>query len=190
MITKPAIFLDRDGTINVDTHYVYNINNFFFIDHVINAMLELQKMGFILIIVTNQSGIARGFFTEQQFLSLTKWMLNYLKNYNVYISAVYYCPHHMEGKVKKFQKFCFFRKPSPGMLLDAEKRFCINIKKSYMVGNSYTDILTGNLANVGRKVLIYDNMYNQIIKRDSIFFSADYIIKSLADLPSIIDQTL
>nr|ADA82665.1 D,D-heptose 1,7-bisphosphate phosphatase [Blochmannia endosymbiont of Camponotus atriceps] len=186
MITTAAVFLDRDGTINIDNHYVHNIDNFFFIERVIHAMAQVQRMGFILIIVTNQSGIARGFFTEQQFLLLTKWMINYLKKYGVYIHAVYYCPHHIEGKVKKFQKFCFCRKPNPGMLFNAEKRFCINMKQSYIVGNSETDMLAGKLANVGTRIFICNN-YDKI-KKDVLFFSADYIIENLTHLPSIINN--
>ncbi len=101
----PAIFLDRDGTINVDHGYVHEIDNFEFIDGVIDAMRELKKkMGFALVVVTNQSGIARGKFTEAQFETLTEWMDWSLADRDVDLDGIYYCPHHPQGSVKKFHQ--------------------------------------------------------------------------------------
>lgn len=99
----PAIFLDRDGTINVDHGYVHEIDNFEFIDGVIDAMREL-KMGFALVVVTNQSGIARGKFTEAQFETLTEWMDWSLADRDVDLDGIYYCPHHPQGSVEEFRR--------------------------------------------------------------------------------------
>lgn len=99
----PAIFLDRDGTINVDHGYVHEIDNFEFIDGVIDAMREL-KMGFALVVVTNQSGIARGKFTEAQFETLTEWMDWSLADRDVDLDGIYYCPHHPQGSVEEFRQ--------------------------------------------------------------------------------------
>ncbi|MEG2115089.1 MAG: D-glycero-beta-D-manno-heptose 1,7-bisphosphate 7-phosphatase, partial [Hafnia sp.] len=107
----PAIFLDRDGTINVDHGYVHESDNFQFIDGVIDAMAELKKMGFALVLVTNQSGIARGMFTEDQFMHLTEWMDWSLADRGVDLDGVYYCPHHPEGTVEEFRQACDCRKP-------------------------------------------------------------------------------
>ena len=115
----PAIFLDRDGTINVDHGYVHEIDNFEFIDGVIDAMRELKKMGFALVVVTNQSGIARGKFTEAQFETLTEWMDWSLADRDVDLDGIYYCPHHPQGSVEEFRQVCDCRKPHPGMLLSA-----------------------------------------------------------------------
>ena len=93
----PAIFLDRDGTINVDHGYVHEIDNFEFIDGVIDAMRELKEMGYALVLVTNQSGIARGKFTEAQFETLTEWMDWSLADRGVDLDGIYYCPHHPQG---------------------------------------------------------------------------------------------
>lgn len=101
----PAIFLDRDGTINVDHGYVHEIDNFEFIDGVIDAMRELKKMGFALVVVTNQSGIARGKFTEAQFETLTEWMDWSLADRDVDLDGIYYCPHHPQGSVEEFRQF-------------------------------------------------------------------------------------
>ncbi len=100
----PQFFLDRDGTINVDHGYVHEIDNFEFIDGVIDAMRELKKMGFALVVVTNQSGIARGKFTEAQFETLTEWMDWSLADRDVDLDGIYYCPHHPQGSVEEFRQ--------------------------------------------------------------------------------------
>nr|ADA82651.1 D,D-heptose 1,7-bisphosphate phosphatase [Candidatus Blochmannia americanus] len=177
-----AIFIDRDGTINIDKNYVHSIDNFFFIDNVIDAMITLKKMNFFLIIVTNQSGIARGLFTQYEFLLLTQWMVSYLGLHHVYIDAVYFCPHHIQGTVKQFQRACLCRKPKPGMLLDAKKRFNINMTTSYMVGDTENDMLAGQSAGVGTKVLVCSG--KKITKKTKN--TANWIIESLALLPKMI----
>ncbi|AGC03571.1 D,D-heptose 1,7-bisphosphate phosphatase [Candidatus Blochmanniella chromaiodes str. 640] len=178
-----AIFMDRDGTINIDKNYVHNIDNFFFIDNVIDAMVTLKEMNFFLIIVTNQSGIARGLFTQNDFLLLTKWMIAYLgMYYHVYIDAIYFCPHHTQGIMRKFQRACLCRKPNPGMLLDAKKRFNINMITSYMVGDTENDMLAGQLAGIGTKVLVCSG--KKITKKTKK--TANWVIESLAFLPNMI----
>lgn len=107
----PAIFLDRDGTINVDHGYVHEIDAFEFIDGVIDAMRELKKMGYALVVVTNQSGIARGKFTEAQFETLTEWMDWSLADRDVDLDGIYYCPHHPQGSIEEFRQVCDCRKP-------------------------------------------------------------------------------
>lgn len=116
-ISVPAIFLDRDGTINVDHGYVHEIDNFEFIDGVIDAMRQLKEMGYALVVVTNQSGIARGKFTEEQFETLTEWMDWSLADRGVDTDGIYYCPHHPQGTVEEFRQTCDCRKPHPGMLI-------------------------------------------------------------------------
>ncbi|VTP64244.1 D,D-heptose 1,7-bisphosphate phosphatase [Leclercia adecarboxylata] len=110
----PAIFLDRDGTINVDHGYVHEIDEFEFIDGVIDAMRELKEMGFALVVVTNQSGIARGKFTEAQFETLTEWMDWSLADRGVDLDGIYYCPHHPQGTVDEYRQTCDCRKPASG----------------------------------------------------------------------------
>lgn len=110
----PAVFLDRDGTINVDTGYLHEIDDFQFIENAIEAMQAIKQMGYALIIVTNQSGIARGMFTEDQFMHLTEWMDWSLADRGVDLDGIYYCPHHPEGTVEEFRQECNCRKPAPG----------------------------------------------------------------------------
>ncbi|AMO80773.1 D-glycero-beta-D-manno-heptose 1,7-bisphosphate 7-phosphatase [Obesumbacterium proteus] len=180
----PAIFLDRDGTINVDHGYVHESDNFQFIDGVIDAMAELKKMGYALVLVTNQSGIARGMFTEDQFMHLTEWMDWSLADRGVDLDGVYYCPHHPEGTVEEFRQVCDCRKPQPGMLLSAKEELNIDMSASYIVGDKIEDLLAGEAASVGTKVLVRTG--KPVTPEAEA--KADLVIKSLADLPKAIKQ--
>ena len=180
----PAIFLDRDGTMNVDHGYVHEIDNFQFIDGAIEAMRELKKMGFALVMVTNQSGIARGIFTEDTFMQLTEWMDWSLADREVDLDGIYYCPHHPEGAVEEYRQECDCRKPQPGMLLSAQKELNIDMAASYMVGDKIDDMLAGKAAGVGIKVLVRSG---KPVTEESEN-AADWVIDSLADLPSRIKK--
>ncbi len=138
-IKHKAVFLDRDGTINVEKDYLFRIVDFEFLPGVIDALKLLQENGFLLIIVTNQSGIARGYYTEEQYRDLNNWMLKELENQGIYISAVYYCPHHPEAKVEMYRKNCTCRKPKLGMYEQAVKDFNIDLGRSYAIGDRIRD---------------------------------------------------
>nr|WP_244987296.1 D-glycero-beta-D-manno-heptose 1,7-bisphosphate 7-phosphatase [Winslowiella toletana] len=180
----PAIFLDRDGTINVDHGYVHEIDNFQFIDGVIDAMRELKKMGFALVLVTNQSGIARGMFTEDQFISLTEWMDWSLADREVDLDGIYFCPHHPDATEDAYRQQCDCRKPQPGMLLSAQQELNIDMAASYIVGDKIEDILAGKAAGVGKKVLVRSG--KPVTAEGEA--AADWVINSLAELPQRIKQ--
>jgi D-glycero-D-manno-heptose 1,7-bisphosphate phosphatase len=174
----PAIFLDRDGTLNVDHGYVHEIDNFQFIDGTIEALQELKKMGFALVVVTNQSGIARGMFTEDQFMTLTEWMDWSLADRDVDLDGIYFCPHHPEGAVEAYRQQCDCRKPQPGMLLSAQEELDIDMASSYIVGDKVEDMLAGQAAGVGTKVLVRTG--KPVTAEGEA--AADWVINSLADL--------
>lgn len=178
----PAIFLDRDGTINVDHGYVHEIDQFQFIDGVIDACIELKAMGFVLVLVTNQSGIARGKFTEKQFMILTEWMDWSLADRNVDLDGIYYCPHHPEGEVEPFNQVCDCRKPQPGMFLSAKEELNIDMAASYMVGDKVEDMQAAINAGVGYKVLVKTG--KPITAEGEAL--ADKVLDSLAALPKAI----
>lgn len=134
-----AIFLDRDGTINVEKNYLHCIEDFEFIPGVIEALKIFQDLGYCLIIVTNQSGIARGYYTEEDFEHLTLWMVKQLEKQGIIITAVYYCPHHPRGSVKEFIQECDCRKPKTGMFQKAAREHAISLKDSYAVGDKIRD---------------------------------------------------
>lgn len=180
----PAIFLDRDGTINVDHGYLHEIDNFQFIKGSIEAMYELKKMGFALVMVTNQSGIARGIFTEDDFMQLTEWMDWSLADRDVDFDGIYFCPHHPQAVIEAYRQQCDCRKPQPGMLLSAQKELNIDMAASYMVGDKNDDILAGRAAGVGRTVLVRSGKPVTAEGEKA----ADWVINSIADLPARIRQ--
>ncbi|EPE7490025.1 D-glycero-beta-D-manno-heptose 1,7-bisphosphate 7-phosphatase [Cronobacter universalis] len=180
----PAIFLDRDGTINIDHGYVSEIDRFEFIDGVIDAMRELKAMGFALVLATNQSGIARGMFTEAQFEQLTEWMDWSLADRGVDFDGIYYCPHHPEAAVEEFRQNCDCRKPQPGMLLSARDFLHIDMAASYMVGDKLEDMQAGAAAGVGTKVLVRTGKP----VTPEVEAAADWVLNSLAALPEAIKK--
>ena len=153
-MAKIAVFLDRDGVINQDTGYVSCVDDFHFIDGTIEALQILKKKGYCLVVVTNQSGIARGYFTEEQFMSLTEWMDWSLADRDVDLDGIYFCPHHPTAGVGEYRQECTCRKPAPGMLLDAAKDLKIDLANSYMVGDKAGDLQAAKAAGVGHKVLV------------------------------------
>lgn len=136
---KAAIFLDRDGTINVDYGYVYQKDKLQFIDGVVEGLQILQKAGYLLIIVTNQSGIARGYFTEDELKEFHDFLLSQLEKKGITISKIYYCPH-LEG--------CNCRKPKLGLFYKAQQEFGIDFKSSYVIGDKLRDLSLCEKENV------------------------------------------
>ncbi|WP_297091680.1 HAD family hydrolase [uncultured Draconibacterium sp.] len=144
-----ALFLDRDGTINIEKNYVYKIEDFEFIPGIFELLKRYQDKGFLLFIVTNQSGIARKYYTETDFKHLTEWMLQQLEKQGIHITKVYHCPHHpsITGE-------CNCRKPNPGMLNLAIEQFNISPVKSVLIGDKKRDILAGQRAGIGKNLYI------------------------------------
>lgn len=178
-----AIFLDRDGTLNIDYGYVHEIDNFKFIDGAIDVLRELKKMGYMLVLVTNQSGIARGYFSEEQFLQLTEWMDWSLAEQDVDLDGIYYCPHHPEGK-GEYKEECDCRKPKSGMLLQAIKELKIDPTQSIMVGDKVEDIKAGIGAKVKMNVLVRTG---KTVTEEGERV-ADYVLDSIVDLPRILKR--
>lgn len=134
-----AVFLDRDGTINVEKSYLYKIEDFEFLPGVLDGMKLLQGNGYLLIIATNQSGIARGYYTEEDFKRLNTWMLDELKQHGIFVEKVFYCPHHPDAFVEAYKTDCNCRKPKLGMFEDAIEEFWIDLGKSYAIGDKIRD---------------------------------------------------
>lgn len=137
--TNKAVFLDRDGTINEERHYLYQIEDFAFLPGVVEALRRLQEAGFLLIVVTNQSGIGRGYYAEADFRKLNAWMSDELARQGVSVAATYYCPHLPDAKIPRYRKDCDCRKPRTGMFMDAVRDFQIDLKQSYAIGDKLRD---------------------------------------------------
>ena len=134
-----AIFLDRDGTINVEKDYLYKIEEFELIPNVINGLRMLQNSGYLLIIITNQSGIARGYYSENDYEKLTAWMLDMFEKEGVRIAGVYYCPHHPKAKIEQYRIKCKCRKPKLELFLRAVEDFNLDLDKSFAIGDKIRD---------------------------------------------------
>lgn len=147
---KKALFLDRDGIINVEKDYLYKIEDFEFIEGIFELCKHYQDLGYLIFVVTNQSGIARKFYTEEDFKILTTWMLEEFAKRDIKISHVYYCPHHTSISGE-----CKCRKPKPGMLLAAASEFDLDLSHSIMVGDKERDILAGRNAGL-KETYLYD----------------------------------
>lgn len=134
-----AIFLDRDGTINVDKHYLYKIDEFEFIPGVIEGLKLLSESGYELIVITNQSGIGRGYYTEDDFKKLNDWMVDTLAQAGVPIKNVYYCPHLPDAQLDQYRIDCECRKPKLGMYYQAIQENGIDVACSYVIGDRLRD---------------------------------------------------
>jgi D-glycero-D-manno-heptose 1,7-bisphosphate phosphatase len=147
---RKAAFLDRDGVINKDKAYVHRWQDFEFVPGAIEGMQRLQGAGYALVIVTNQSGLARGYYTETQYQELTAALRAELTQNGVSLEGVYHCPHHPQGSVAELAIECDCRKPSPGMILQAAKELNLSLSESLMVGDKPADIQAARAAGVGR----------------------------------------
>ncbi len=180
----PAVFLDRDGTINIDHGYVHKIDDFQFIEGAIEAMTELKKMGYALVVVTNQSGIGRGIYSEGQFMQLTEWMDWSLADRDVELDGIYFCPHHPEATEEEYRQDCNCRKPKAGMLLEAQEFLNIDMASSIMVGDKLADMQAGKAAQVGTTILVKSG---EPVTDDAIA-NADIVINSIAELPEALKR--
>lgn len=153
-MTRRCIFLDRDGVINKDTGYVWEWKNFEFFSGAIDALKYLSDAGYLLTIITNQSGIARGYYSLEDYNILTEKMLHSLQTAGIKVLGVYYCPHHPAGSVKKFSVRCNCRKPEPGMIFRAAIDHDLELKSSIFVGDKLTDMRAAFLAGIERRILV------------------------------------
>ncbi|MNI33878.1 D-glycero-alpha-D-manno-heptose-1,7-bisphosphate 7-phosphatase [compost metagenome] len=149
-----ALFLDRDGVINIEKNYVYKIEDFEFIDGIFEVTKYFQDLGYLLIVITNQAGIGRGYYTEEDFAVLNDWMINQFKKRNININAVYYCPYHPLYGIGDYRLDSFDRKPNPGMIFRAEIDHNIDLTQSVLIGDKNSDILAGKNAGVSTIILL------------------------------------
>lgn len=146
-----ALFLDRDGVINHDDGYTSRPEDFEFTDGIFDLCRAAQRLGYLLIVVTNQAGIGRGYYSEQDFLTLTAWMCARFEAEGAPITEVFFCPDHPEHGIGAYKKDSFDRKPNPGMLLRAAEKYRILMKNSIIVGDKDTDMQAGERAGVGTR---------------------------------------
>lgn len=173
-----ALILDRDGVINKEVGYLHKVNEFEFIDGVFDTCLSFQNAGYKIVVVTNQAGIGRGYYTEGQYQRLTEWMVDQFLSHAVVIDAVYYCPHHPTHGQGAYKQECDCRKPAAGLLLQAQRDLALNLAESVMVGDKVSDMHAARLAGVGRLVLVRSGH----LLKESDTASAHMVLDSIAAL--------
>lgn len=144
-----AAFLDRDGVINRDKEYVYKVEDFEFLGGVFEACRRLNALGYKIVIVTNQSGIGRGYFSEADFNHLNEWMMQRFVEEGVTITGIYFCPDHPEHGVGIYKCESNYRKPGPQMILEAANDHGLDLQTSFIAGDKISDIQAGRAAGVG-----------------------------------------
>lgn len=151
---QKAVFFDRDGTLNVEVDYLYKIEDFQWTPDAVEAIKYCHARGYLVVVATNQSGIARGYYSEADMHRLHGWMNEQLAEVGTKIDAFYYCPHHPKGTVTKYAIECNCRKPKPGMLVRACQELHISQTDSYMVGDKMRDVESGEAA--GMQGILYE----------------------------------
>ena len=152
-MSHPAVFIDRDGTLVEARHYPSTPEDLVLYDGISEELRSLQSAGFKLVLITNQSGIARGYFTESDLERMHDSLLAELRQAEVTIDAIYYCPHHVDGSVPELAVACECRKPEPGMLLRAASELDLDLTRSWFAGDILDDVEAGNRAGC-RTVLV------------------------------------
>ena len=169
-----TIFLDRDGVINKEINYLHKIDEFEFIEGVYETCRYLINLDYKIIIITNQSGIARGYFTENDFQIVTNWMIAEFKKNDVSILDIFHCPHLPDSN-------CKCRKPRPGMLLEAKYKHNIDMQNSWLIGDKENDIIAANKSGITNTILVKSG--HQINETNS---NAKYILESVIQSSKVI----
>ena len=171
-----TVFLDRDGVINKEVGYLHKIQDFEFIDGVFEACLYFKSLNYQIIVVTNQSGIGRGYYDEDDFHIINNWMLGQFKNKGIEILDVFFCPHDPESN-------CDCRKPKPGMLNQANEKHNIDMEKSWMIGDKEADVAAANAAGIQNTILVKSG--HAIDEKNS---NAKFILDSINQVKEVISN--
>ena len=169
-----TIFLDRDGVINREVNYLYKVEDFEFINGVFKICQYLNKLGYEIIVITNQSGISRGYYNEIDFEILSNWMVAEFKKNDIKILDIFHCPHLPDSN-------CECRKPKPGMLLAAKDKHNIDMQNSWLIGDKEDDIIAANNSDITNTILVKSG--HKINEIDS---NAKYILESINEAKQVI----
>ncbi len=154
MSLRKALFLDRDGIVNIDTGYVHRAEDFRFDPAIFALCRAAQARGYAIVIVSNQSGIGRGYFGAGDYRRLTDFMLERLRAESISVAAVYHCPFHPTEGIGRFRRDHPWRKPAPGMILDAARALNLRLGASILIGDRESDIEAAHAAGIGTAVLV------------------------------------
>jgi D-glycero-D-manno-heptose 1,7-bisphosphate phosphatase len=149
-----ALFLDRDGVINVDKGYVHRPDQVEFVDGIFELCASAQQMGFLLIVITNQAGVARGYYSEQTVHELHEWLAERFVERGSRLARFYYCPYHPEHGIGRYKRDSCMRKPKPGMILRARDELGIDLSRSVLIGDKRLDVQAGMAAGVATNIVL------------------------------------
>jgi D-glycero-D-manno-heptose 1,7-bisphosphate phosphatase len=181
--SRNFVFLDRDGVINLDSGYVGHWRDFKFIEGALEALSTICANNFEIVVVTNQSGIGRGLYSEQEFLNLSTELFKFLNQRKIYVQSIQYCPHYIFSKQPQYAQDCDCRKPKPGMIHNAASIHGIDLSRASMVGDKLTDVIAARAAKVGKSFLITPSSTSD----DALGFRADgYFPNLLACTPALL----
>ncbi|HTY39754.1 MAG TPA: HAD family hydrolase [Candidatus Paceibacterota bacterium] len=175
---QPAVFLDRDGTIIRHVELLVDLKKVKLLPGAADAIRQLNRLGYLVVIITNQPVIARGLITPAGVDKMNMAIVRRLEKFDATIHGTFYCPHHPNANVKKYRMVCSCRKPAPGLLLQAMKRFDIDPKKSFMVGDAMIDILAGARAGV-RTIMVKTGPGHQRDAELAAEAKPDFIVKDI-----------
>lgn len=181
--TQRAAFIDRDGVLNVDHGYVYKPEDFQWLPRAVQALQQLQKAAWALVVVTNQSGVARGLYTLAQMQALHHHMTQELLAQGVVLTGIYACPHHPQGSVPAYTQVCDCRKPGPGLIRQAQQAHALDLAASVLFGDKPSDIAAGRQAGVGRCWWIGEAAAGQASGADGSSTSLWHAVQVLAPEP-------
>lgn len=185
MSRRPALFLDRDGVINIDHAYVSKQEDFEFVDGIFELCRSAKQLGYLIFVVSNQAGIGRGYYTEQDFLKLSDWMCGVFSAQGVVIDKVYFCPSHPEHGVGEYKMDSPYRKPGPGMILQAAEEFSIDLARSVLVGDKESDIQAGIAGGVGVNFL-----YCPLGTERPMYSAASAVIDRVTDVTAVLHSMI
>jgi D-glycero-D-manno-heptose 1,7-bisphosphate phosphatase len=176
-------FLDRDGVINRDVHYLSKIHDFEYVDRSKEALRLLRANAYEIVIVTNQAGIGRGLVTPEEYRDLTNFYLDDLRRCGVSILDVYHCPHHPEASIEGYRKVCVNRKPQPGMIKDAMLKYEVNPEQSFLVGDKVSDVEAGLAAGINSVFLVEtghtleETVYNKYVVLKDLYQVTEVVLR-------------
>jgi D-glycero-D-manno-heptose 1,7-bisphosphate phosphatase len=179
--SKRAVFLDRDGTINVEVGYLSRPEDLLLIEGSAHAIRRLNEAGFLVVVVSNQSGVGRGYFNEEAVASVNEAMVGELARFGARLDAIYYCPHYPEAVVEKYRLECDCRKPGPGMVRRAERELGIDVPDSYVVGDHRGDILLAKNVGARSVLVVTGHGADELEKLREEGVDPDYVTNNLAE---------
>lgn len=159
---RPAAFLDRDGVLNRDSGFVYKPEHFFWLEGAKESVRFLNEQGYLVLVVTNQSGVAQGFYEERDVRALHDWMNSELGKAGGRVDGFYYCPHHPQGSRDEYRKICRCRKPAPGLLHQAIRDWPIDTARSFLIGDNERDLKAGEAAGIASYLFKGGNLLEMV----------------------------